>query len=103
MFSPGGFLASLGIEPGDRASVLAPNTHVALETHLGVPAGGAVLNALNTRLSVAELVYIVNYAGSELLICDRSLADVGASVVERLGSSVRLVDCGASDLGYELG
>ena len=32
-----GALAALGVGPGDRVSVLAPNTHVVLEAHFGVP------------------------------------------------------------------
>ncbi len=54
-----GALVGAGVLPGDRVSVLAPNTHVALEAHCGVPWSGAVLNALNTRLSAAELASIV--------------------------------------------
>jgi fatty-acyl-CoA synthase len=54
-----GALAGLGVAPGDRVSLLAPNTGVALEAHFGVPWSGAVLNALNTRLSAPELAWIV--------------------------------------------
>ena len=50
-----GALAGLGVAPGDRVSVLSPNTGLALEAHFGVPWAGAVLNALNTRLAAGEL------------------------------------------------
>ena len=49
-----GLFADLGLEPGGRVSVLAPNSLAALEAHLAVPWAGGVLNALNTRLSASE-------------------------------------------------
>jgi len=96
-----GALAGLGVAPGDRVSVLAPNTGVALEAHFGVPWAGAVLNALNTRLSAAELAYIVGHAGSRVLVVDADLADLARDVVGRLGSGVRLVLSGGDDDEYE--
>jgi fatty-acyl-CoA synthase len=96
-----GALAGLGIEPGDRVSVLAPNTGVALEAHFGVPWAGAVLNALNTRLSAPELAYIVDHAGSKVLVADTDLADLARQVVEQTDSDVRLVVSGGPDDEYE--
>jgi acyl-CoA synthetase (AMP-forming)/AMP-acid ligase II len=46
-------LTGLGLRPGDRVAVLAPNTRVMLESHYGVLYAGLVLVALNTRLSPA--------------------------------------------------
>ena len=69
-----GALLARGLQPGDVVSVLAPNTNVLLESHFGVPLGGAVLNALNTRLSGGELAYICAHAGARLLIVDHELA-----------------------------
>jgi len=99
-----GALVDAGIEPGDRVSVLAPNTSAALEAHFGVPGAGAVLNALNTRLSVDELTYIVAHAGSKLLICDHDLLEVGRAVTERLeaqGQHLTLVESGSRGSDYE--
>ncbi len=96
-----GALARLGVAPGDRVSVLAPNTGVALEAHFGVPWSGAVLNALNTRLSAPELAYIVEHAGSGVLIVDTDLAELGRDVVGRLDGGVRLVVSGGDDDEYE--
>jgi fatty-acyl-CoA synthase len=74
-----GGLVDMGVGAGDVVSVLAPNTNVLLEAHFGVPFAGAVLNALNTRLSSAELAYIVAHAGARVLVVDHTLtAHVGA-------------------------
>ncbi len=96
-----GGLAGLGVAPGDRVSVLAPNTGVALEAHFGVPWSGAVLNALNTRLSAVELAWIVDHAGSRVLVVDRDLADLARDVLGRLERPVQLVVSGGDDDDYE--
>ena len=75
-----GMLSALGLEPGDRVAVLAPNTHVMLESHYGVLYAGMVLVALNTRLSAIELRYIVEHADCRVVIADASLAELAAAV-----------------------
>ena len=74
-----GMLADLGLQPGDRVAVLAPNTHVMLESHYGVLYAGMVLVALNTRLSAAELRYIVGHADCRVIIADAGLAELAAA------------------------
>ncbi|MCH7479502.1 MAG: AMP-binding protein, partial [SAR324 cluster bacterium] len=48
-------LIGLGISSGDRVAVLAPNTPPHLEATFGVHMAGAVLVAINTRLSPKEI------------------------------------------------
>ncbi|WP_044507997.1 AMP-binding protein [Gordonia sp. KTR9] len=76
-----GLLAELGVGPGDRVAVLAPNSAMLLEAHFGVAMAGAVVVTLNTRLAAAELRYIVEHAGADVLLYDDSLA----AVAETLG------------------
>src|SRR3990170_1784776 len=61
----GGALHKMGVSDGGRVAVLAPNTHVMLESHYGVPFAGAVLVALNTRLTAADLSFIVAHSGAQ--------------------------------------
>jgi fatty-acyl-CoA synthase len=91
-------LHSVGIEPADRVAVLAANGHVLLESHYGVPYAGAVLVALNTRLAVAELMYIVTHAGCKVLLCDLSYAVAGANIADGVGHEIQLV---VADATYE--
>ena len=76
-----GAVAAFGVEPGDRVALLAPNSHVLLEAHYGVPRAGAVLVALNNRLSPSELAYIVGHSGARLLIADEIYADAVSAIV----------------------
>ncbi|MDH5522207.1 MAG: AMP-binding protein, partial [Acidimicrobiia bacterium] len=94
-----GALRDLGVQPGDRVSVLAPNTNVALEAHFGVPGAGAVLNMLNTRLSARELEYILDHAGSKVLIVDRELIQLARDSVGT--SAIKIVEAGGPTSAYE--
>src|ERR1043165_6286310 len=65
-----GALRALGVGDGARVAVLAPNTHVLLEAHYGVPFAGAVLVALNPRLTAGDLTGIVRHAEASGLVYD---------------------------------
>ena len=48
-------LRGAGLEKGQRAAFLSPNTPALLEAHFAVPAAGGVLVAVNTRLNSGEI------------------------------------------------
>jgi fatty-acyl-CoA synthase len=74
-----------GIEKDDRVAYLALNTTELLEAHFGVPAAGAVLVAINTRLTRDEVVYILGHSGARIVVVDPSLAHlVEGAPVERV-------------------
>ena len=58
-----GALAALGVQPGDRVAVLAPNSAMALEAHFAPMRIGAVLVMLNTRLAAGELAGVTRDQG----------------------------------------
>ena len=66
-------LQALGVAPGDRVAVLAPNGAAALEAHFGPMLIGAVLVMLNTRLASDELGWILKHCGAKVLIVDPEL------------------------------
>ncbi len=66
-------LLALGIQPGDRVAVLAPNCAMALEAHFAPMAIGAVLVMLNTRLAAGELAWILAHCGAKVLLVDPQL------------------------------
>jgi 3-(methylthio)propionyl---CoA ligase len=73
-------LLRLGVQPGDRVTSLAWNTHRHLELFYAVTGIGAVLHTANPRLHDAQIAFTVNHAGSSVLLFDRNLS----AVVERL-------------------
>jgi len=89
-----GALKALGVEPGDRVAVLAGNSHVMLAAHYAVPFAGAVLVALNTRITSADIAYILGHAGASVLVYDQKFAAVAEAAGEQAGRRVRLVRAG---------
>ena len=73
-------LQDSGIEKDDRVAFLAPNTPELLEAHYAIPAAGAVLVAINIRLTPDEIAYIVSHSGSRMLVVDPSLAHLVADL-----------------------
>ena len=77
-------LRRIGVEPGDRVAVLAPNTPLALEPHFAVPLAGAVLVMLNTRLQATEMSWILNHCGAKALLADPQLLPILEPVMDDL-------------------
>jgi fatty-acyl-CoA synthase len=77
-------LRGSGVEPGDRVAYLLPNVPEMLVAHFAVPLAGAVLVAINTRLSTDEVRYILDHSGSKVLVVDAALYPVVAPVAGEL-------------------
>src|SRR6056297_4346328 len=63
-------LAGAGIAPGDVVATILPNIPAHAEAHFGVPAAGAVLGAINTRLEADTIAYILDHGEARLVLCD---------------------------------
>ncbi|WP_433786697.1 acyl--CoA ligase family protein [Actinomycetospora sp. CA-101289] len=95
-------LRASGVGPGDRVACLLPNVPEMLVAHFGVPLGGAVLVAVNTRLSSEEVRYILDHSGATVLVVDstlRSVVDPVADSLETVREVVTLVDEQGPDAG----
>ncbi|HXV72639.1 MAG TPA: acyl--CoA ligase family protein [Acidimicrobiia bacterium] len=77
-------LQSGGVGAGDRVAFLCPNIPEMLVAHFAVPLLGAVLVAVNTRLSAEEIRYILDHSGSKVLVGDSELLARLAPIVEDL-------------------
>ncbi len=73
-------LARAGVRSGDVVATVLPNIVQHAEAHFGVPACGAVLNAINTRLDVDTIAYILDHGGAKVVLADTAfLAPVEAA------------------------
>ena len=86
---------------GNAVAILAPNSHMLLEAHYGVPWSGSPLLTLNIRLSAPELAWIVDHAEAAILVYDSSLSSLAHAVSEMAAGRVKLVCCGGDDDEYE--
>ncbi|HYC47345.1 MAG TPA: AMP-binding protein [Burkholderiales bacterium] len=96
-----GALRALGVREGDRVAVLAPNTHVLLESHYGVPLAGAVLVALNPRLTPRDLAGIVDHAGAAVLIYDHELEAAAREIADTAATRLTLLRAGGGNDEFE--
>ncbi len=79
-------LQRLGVGQGDTVSAMLPNTPEMVEAHYAVPALGAVLNTLNTRLDAALLAWQMTHCEAKVLLTDREFAPVMAQALALLRS-----------------
>ncbi len=86
-------LTAQGIAPGDVVATLLPNTPAQAEAHFGVPAAGAVLNTINTRLDADTVAYIFGHAGAKLLLCDTAFLPLAEEAIRRMeGEAPQIVE-----------
>ena len=85
-------LARHGVKPGDTVAAVAANTPAMLEAHYGVPACGAVLNAINTRLDAATIAFILDHGEARVLLTDRELSPVVKEALARAESKPLVID-----------
>jgi HIP---CoA ligase len=83
-----------GVQPGDRASVWAPNMHQWIVAALGLYAAGGVLVPLNTRFKGTEAAHVLRTSGARFLFTVTDFLDT--NYVDLLD------DAGARDLVEEI-
>ena len=69
-------LDALGVARGARVAVVTQNSARMLELFFGVTSWGRVVVPINFRLSLAEVTYIVEHSGAEVLLVDPELEPV---------------------------
>jgi fatty-acyl-CoA synthase len=92
-------LSQQGIRPGDVVATLLPNIPAQAEAHFAVPACGAVLNTINTRLDADTVAYILGHAGAKLLVVDTALLPLAQEAIARMeGPAPQVIE--AADQGF---
>jgi fatty-acyl-CoA synthase len=76
----------LGVQPGDRVSIIAKNSIVFIDLFYGLPKIGAIFAPFNWRLTSRELTYVVNNLEPKVLIVEPEFV----SVVEAMRSDIQV-------------
>jgi fatty-acyl-CoA synthase len=90
-----GALKQAGVQKGDRVAFLVPNVPAMLEGHYGPLRLGAILVAINIRLSPREVAYILNHSGAKALVFDAEFAPTVRAIrdeIKGVGAVVQVVD-----------
>ena len=94
-------LAGLGVRPGDVVATLIPNLPAQVESHFGVPACGAVLNTINTRLDVDTVAYILSHGGARVLLADTGFLALAESALAQMdGPKPLLIEVPDDQAGF---
>ncbi|MEM5344554.1 acyl-CoA synthetase [Paraburkholderia azotifigens] len=99
-------LQKAGMAPGDRVGMLALNSDRYCEYMMAVWWGGGVLNPVNIRWSVPEIVYSLNDCDTHILIVDDNFAHLADGICETAAHAPTLIHAGDGDapagmLSYE--
>ncbi len=84
-------LIASGLKKGDRVSLFLPNSLEYLISCYGVAKAGGTVNALNTMFKKGEIKYIVNDAGSEILITTPELVGNVSEIRDELTSLQEII------------
>lgn len=101
-----GALQALGMAAGDRVGMLALNSDRYLEYIMGVWWGGGVLNPVNVRWSVPEIVYSLDDCNTGILIVDEHFAALAEDIRKSTRHAPRFIYAGEGEvpvgmLGFE--
>jgi fatty-acyl-CoA synthase len=95
-------LSRAGVAPGDVVATLIPNLPPHVEAHFGVPAAGAILNAINTRLDVDTVAYILDHGEAKVLICDTAFLGLAtAAMAAMAGPKPLLIEAPDLESGHQ--
>jgi fatty-acyl-CoA synthase len=92
-------LRASGTGPGDRVAYLMPNLPEMLVAHFAVPLAGAVLVAVNTRLTAEEVAYILDHSGAKILVADAALRSTAEAAAKDVATVTELVIATDTELG----
>jgi len=95
-------LEALGIGEDGIVSSLAWSTHRHLELMHAVPNLGAVLHTANPRLSIEQLAFTINHAGSTILLHDANMAPLVAQLRPHLPNVAHYIILSAEDYDARL-
>ena len=90
-----------GINPGDVVATLLPNLPAQAEAHFGVPACGAVLNTINTRLDADTVGYIFGHAGARIVLVDSALVPLAEAAIKAMeGLAPQIIEVTDRESGH---
>lgn len=95
-------LSNAGVASGDVVSTVLPNTLAQVEAHWGVPAIGAILNTINTRLDVSTISYILGHGEAKVVLVDTQFLPVVEQAIAKMdGPAPKVVEVADAPAGFE--
>ncbi len=77
-------LVKAGVKPGDVVATILPNIPAQSEAAFAVPACGAVLNTINTRLDVDTVAYIFDHGEAKVALVDSQFLPLAMDAIDQM-------------------
>lgn len=84
-------LASIGVKPGNTVAVMEWDSHRYLEMYYAIPMMGAVLHTINVRLSPEQMVYTIEHAEDDVIICHVDFLPLLAAIKGRIAEGRKFI------------
>ncbi|GMG90528.1 fatty-acid--CoA ligase [Cupriavidus sp. TKC] len=97
-----GALQALGMKSGDRVGILALNSDRYLECAMAAWWGGGVLNPVNVRWSVAEVVYSLDDCDTNILVIDDQFLPMAEGIRANAKRALSLIHAGDGDAPVDM-
>ena len=86
-----GALTSIGVKPGDTVAVMEWDSHRYLEMYYAIPMLGAVLHTINVRLSPEQMVYTIEHAEDDIIICHADFLPLLEAIKGRIAENRKFI------------
>ncbi|MCP5036394.1 MAG: AMP-binding protein [Rhodobacteraceae bacterium] len=98
-------LLDRGITSGDVVATLMPNTLPHIEAAFGIPACGAVLNTINTRLDVDTVAYIFGHGEARMVLVDSEFMPLAEAAIAAMtkngdGNGPEIIEVADAQAGH---
>ena len=94
-------LVAAGIHSGDVVATVLPNIPAQAEAHFGVPATGAVLNTINTRLDADTIAYIFDHGEAKVALVDTQFLPVVLQAIDKMpGAGPKIIEVCDTQAGF---
>ena len=87
----GSALSRLGVTQGTTVAVMDWDSHRYLECFFAIPMLGAVLQTVNIRLSPDQILYTLNHAGADTVLCNTEFMPLLQAMLPQLTSVKRFI------------
>lgn len=84
-------LESLGVKQGSTVAVMDWDSHRYLEAYYAIPMMGAVLHTINVRLSPEQLIYTIEHAEDEVIICHAEFIPLLEAIKGRISKNIKYI------------
>ncbi len=84
-------LASIGVKHGNTVAFMDWDSHRYLEAYYSVPMMGAVLHTINVRLSPEQMVYTIEHAEDDVIVCHADFLPLLEAIKGRISEGRKFI------------